>query len=41
MTSEQKEYLLKALRALERLDDPAGSRRMAVYWIERCLEEEK
>lgn len=34
---DQKNCLDKALRALERLDDPAGSRRMAVFWIERCL----
>ena len=42
---KQKKSLLRALQALERIHDVAGSRRMAWYWIENCLalmdEEEK
>jgi len=42
---KQKKSLIRALEALERIHDVAGSRRMAWYWIENCLalmdEEEK
>ena len=34
---KQKKSLIRALEALERIEDVAGSRRMARFWIENCL----